>query len=257
VTADLREARLLEVSPNGQAIAYGTCCDDDAIYVANLDGSDARIITPEELDGYGPTWIDDETILFQGRPEGTIELGDLYVADLSTGEVTMVTDLPDERNGAWIIVSDVSPDGTTVLFHLPRREGAGSEEDTRYDLWTAPLAGGEQTMLRKNAGFAQYAADGRIVFLEHAIPFQGDAIWVMDADGSNTRRLAGDANGSTYVWPRVSPDGTMVAVGHDDGLGDGFHVDIVDIGTGQSDGLEEVAAEEPAWFGNDALIVED
>jgi hypothetical protein len=69
----------------------------------------------------------------------------------------MVTDLPDERNGAWIIVSDVSPDGTTVLFHLPRRAGAGSEDDTRYDRWTAPIAGGEPTMLRKNAGYAEPA----------------------------------------------------------------------------------------------------
>jgi Tol biopolymer transport system component len=251
VAPDLSEARLLEVSPNGEAVAYNTCCDDDTISVASLDGSGAEVITPDELDGYGPTWIDDETILFQGRREGTIELGDLYVANLSTGEVTMVTDLPDERNGAWVIVSDVSPDGTTVLFHLPRRAGAGSEDDTKYDLWTAPLSGGEPTLLRKNAGFPQYAADGRIVFIDHAVPFHGDAIWVMEGDGSKARPLVDDRR-AELTWPRVSPDGSMVAYGNQ---GEAYIISIdggPGVGSGEATG--EVS-EEPAWFGNDTLIV--
>ena len=53
MAADLSGARLLEVSPNGEAVAYNTCCNNDAILVANLDGSGAEIITPEKLDGYG------------------------------------------------------------------------------------------------------------------------------------------------------------------------------------------------------------
>jgi hypothetical protein len=247
VDANLSAARLLEVSPNGEAVAYNTCCDDDALYVANLNGSDAEMITPETLDGYGPTWIDDQRILFQGRPERTSQLGDLYVADLSTGEVTMVTDLPDERNGKWIVVSDVSPDGTTVLFHLPR-----GKNDPEYDLWTAPLAGGDPTLLRENAGYAQYAADGSIVFLDHPIPFHGEAIWIMDSDGGNARRVVGEP-GDAFTWPRVSPDGTTVAFGHDG------EVEIVDIdgccATGGSGEATGEFSDEPAWFGNDTLIV--
>ena len=247
VAANLGAAKLLEVSPNGEAVAYNTCCDDDAVFVANLDGSSAEIITPEELDGYGPTWIDDERILFQGRPQGTIQLGDLYVADLSTGEVTMVTDLPDERNGAWIVSSDVSPDGATVLFHLPR-----GTEDTEYDLWTAPLAGGEPTLLRKNAGYAQYAADGSVVFLDHPVPFHGDAIWIMDGDGSNARPIV-ENRGDLLTWPRVSPDGKHVAYGHDG------EAEIVAIdgccATGGSGEATGEFSEEPAWFGSDTLII--
>jgi Tol biopolymer transport system component len=249
VAADLSGARLLEVSPNGEAVAYSTCCDDDAIFVAKLDGSEAEMITPEELDGYGPTWIDDETLLFQGRPEGTIEFGDLYVADLSTGEVTMVTDLPDERSEAWIVGSDVSPDGTTALFHLPRGDPF-TGENTKYDLWTAPLAGGESTLLRKNAGYAQYAADGRIVFIDHAVPFYGDAIWVVDGDGSNARPLV-EYRAAKLTWPRVSPDGTNVAYGH---AGEAFVVAIDGGPAGQGEPTGGSTAE-PAWFGNDTLIV--
>lgn len=242
VAANLFGARLAEVSPNGETIVYNTCCDHDSIYVADLDGSDEVTITPTTLDGYAATWIDDETILFQGRTPGTSELGDLYVADVSTGELTMVTDLPDERNGAWIVISDLSPDGTTVLFHLPRGRGDNAE----WDLWTAPLAGGEATLLRENAGFAQYAPDGSIVFLDHPVPFESDEIWIMDGDGGNARRLVG---GGTFVWPRVSPDGTMVAYGNE------RKAEIVDIATGEVTSFD-VFSEEPAWYGNDTLIVD-
>jgi Tol biopolymer transport system component len=236
-------ARLLEVSPNGESVAYNQCCNDDALYVANLDGSGAEVVSPDELDGYGPTWIDDDTILFQGRPEATSELGDLYVADVATDEVTLVVDMPDMRNGAWIVVSDVSPDGTTVLYHFPRGRG----KDVTWDLWTVPLAGGEPALLRRDAGYAQYAPDGSIVFFDHPIPFEGDAIWIMDGDGSDARSLV-EHPGDSLEWPRVSPDGTKVVYGHDGA------VEWVDIASGEITTTGQ-RNEEPAWFGNDKLIV--
>ncbi len=245
VPAPLAAARLIEVSPNGEAVVYGVCCvGDDQALVARLDGSSpATNITPAGRDGYAPTWIDDEQVLLQIRPGPTERLGDLHVADLSTGEVNMLVDLPDEWKGPWIVVSDVSPDGTTLMYHLPRGKG----EDVTWDLWTVPLAGGESTLLRKNAGFAQYARDGSIVFLDHPVPFEGDAIWVMDGDGSNARPLV-EHPGDTIEWPRVSPDGTKVVYGHDG------EVEWVDIESGE---VTETGQrnEEPAWFGNDKLIV--
>ena len=243
VSVALGGARLLEVSPNGEAVAYNTCCNDDRIFVANLDGSGTEVITPAELDGYGPTWIDDDTILLQGRPERTSQLGDLYVADLSTGDVTMVTDLPDESKGAWIVISDSSPDGTTVLYHLPR----GTGDDVTWDLWTAPLDGGEPILLRKNAGYAQYAPDGSIVFLDHPVRFEGDAVWIMDGDGSNAHPLV-ERQGASLMWPRVSPDGTKVVYGHDG------NVEWVDIESGEVTTTGQIS-EEPAWYGDDKLIV--
>jgi Tol biopolymer transport system component len=201
------------------------------------------MISPAELDGYGPTWIDNERILFQARPERTNQLGDLYVADLSTGEITMVVDLPDERNGAWIVISDVSPDGTTVLYHRPR----GQSNDAEWDLWTATLEGGEPTLLRKDAGYAQYAADGSIVFFDHPVPFEGDAIWIMNGDGSGARPLV-ERPDASLSWPRVSPDGSKVVYGHDG------KVEWVDIESGKVTTTEELS-DEPAWYGNDKLIV--
>ena len=164
-------------------------------------GRGERASRPKDLDGYGATWIDDETILFQGRPSGTIEIGDLYVADISTGDLTMVVDLPDMRNESWFIRSDLSPDGMTVLFHLPRGQGGR----TKWDLWTAPIEGrGAPKLLRKNAGFAQYAPDGSIVFLDAP----DDFVASQDLDHGwrrQRRAVAGRARGAFTSGPRFLP----------------------------------------------------
>jgi Tol biopolymer transport system component len=247
VAADLSGARLAEVSPNGDAIAYNSCCSRDPLYVTDLNGSSKRvIITPDALDGYGATWIDDKTILFQGRATGTNEFGDLYVGNVSTGKMHVVTELPKNGEGlAWIVASDLSPDGTTVLFHLPRGN-AGNEE---WDLWTAPLAGGKATLLRKDAGFAAYAPDGSIVFLDHPVDFASEQISMMDGDGRNARLLV-KGGASALSWPRVSPDGTMVAYGNEG------RAEIVEIATGDVTPIDALS-EAPAWDGNDTLIVDD
>jgi Tol biopolymer transport system component len=244
VEANLTGANLPEVSPNGESVVYFTF--DDGIYISALDGSGEVPISPDGLDGYAATWIDDETILFQGRSTGAgeNELGDLYAADVSTGEATMVTDLPDVKHGAWFIVSDVSPDGTTVLFHLPRKgKNAG------YDLWTAPIAGGEAALLRKDAGFAQYGPDGSVVFLDRPVSFEGDAIWIMDGDGRHARLLV--EGGRYTTWPRFSPDGTTVSYANDEML------EIVDVASGEVTTLDASTHEaDPAWYDDDTLIVD-
>ncbi|MEX0983895.1 MAG: hypothetical protein WD096_02475 [Actinomycetota bacterium] len=245
VAADLTDARLAEVSPDGTSVVYSTCCSGaDFIYVADLAGAERTQIDTGAPNGYAPTWIDDDTILVQARDADTRRIGDLYGVDVRTGDEELIVDLPDLRTGAWVVTSDVSPDGTTVLYHLPRGQGA----DATWDLWTAPIAGGEATLLRKDAGFAAYAPDGSIVFLDHPVPFESDAIWIMDGDGGDARSLV---KGGVYTWPRVSPDGAMVAYGHDG------KAEIVDIATGEVTGLDAFSEEfRLAWYSNDTLIVD-
>jgi Tol biopolymer transport system component len=244
VVPNLGAADISEVSPDGTRIAYSTCCNDDAVFVANLDGSGAEIVTPQELDGYHPTWIDDDTILIQARPEGTIQLGELYTVDVDSGKLTEVVDLPDEKNGSWIVVSDVSPDGTTVLYHLPRGKGGEAE----YDLWSAPITGGQPTLVREDAGFAAYASDGSIVFLDHPFPWEGYSVWVMDGDGGNARQLVtGDGS---YGWPVVSPDGMKVVFATGETT-----PQIVDLATGEVTTFDDVFSDNPAWYDDRTLIV--
>ena len=238
------EANFPEVSPDGESVVWFTF--DDGISVSALDGSAETAISPDGLVGLAATWVDDETILFQGRPtDGGNQLGDLYVADVSTGEATLVTDLPLEKHGAWFVISDVSPDGTTVLFHLPR-EG----EDAGWDVWTAPIEGGEATVLREDAAFAQYGPDGSVVFFDHPVSFEGDAIWIMDGDGRHARPLV--EGGSYTSPPRFSPDGTKVSYADDEVL------QIVDVATGEVTDLgASTHHSDPAWYDDDTLIVGD
>ena len=96
----------------------------------------------------------------------------------------------------WIVTAEISPDGETVLFHLPR-----GEFDPEWDLWTVPISGGTPSLLREDAGFASYGPDGSIVFLDHPQDLAGD-VWLMDADGSDARMLAA---GGTLAWPEIRP----------------------------------------------------
>ncbi|HYJ61200.1 MAG TPA: hypothetical protein VE032_07030 [Actinomycetota bacterium] len=245
IGATMTQAQLTEVSPSGESVVFSTCClSDDAIWVEDLDGSDKRSITPGEMNGYAATWVDDETLLLQGREADSFEVGQLYLADVATGELTQITDLPKMTNRAWVVRSDVSPDGATVLFHLPRGKG----EDVTWDLWTMPIGGGEPAILREDAGFATWGSEGSIVFLRSMHDFAGDSIWIMDGDGGNARRLVG--GGGPYTWPQVSPDGTTVAYGN---AGD---VEIVDVASGEVTSLD-ASGDGPAWYGNDTLIVDD
>jgi hypothetical protein len=234
-------ARLLAVSPDGGTIAYNTCCTNgDAMSLVQMDGSDDRTIADRPLSGYAATWSSDgSTIVFQGRDPATNGLGGLYAYDVERGTRSRVVDFGGMRSGWWIVPSDISPDGRTVLYHLPRGRPA------TWDLWTAPIAGGTPTLVRRNAGWGSYAPDGSIVYLDHPQSFTASSIWIMNGDGTGARPLV--EGGSSLEWPTVSPDGTKVA--YDDGgrtyVVDVSNLRVTDLGLGS----------EPAWVDDDTLIV--
>jgi dipeptidyl aminopeptidase/acylaminoacyl peptidase len=234
-------ARLLAVSPDGDTIAYNTCCTKaDAMSLVAMDGSADRTIADPPLSGYAATWsADGSTIVFQGRNPGTYRLGGLYTYDVAAGARAQIVDFGTMRSGSWIVPSDISPDGGTVLYHLPR------EDPATWDLWTAPITGGTPTLVRRNAGFASYAPDGSIVYLDHPQNFTASSIWIMNGDGTGARVLV-DGGGS-LEWPKVSPDGTKVA------YDDGGHTYVVDVSTLRVTDLGP--GTEPAWVDNDTLIV--
>ncbi len=238
-------ANFYPVSPDGSMIAYSTFGPRDRVWVVNTDGTGKREITPPNLDGYAPSWSPDgSTLVFQGRDANVYnsrEVGQLYLADVATGTLTRLTDLDPIQAGNWLVQAEISPDGSSVLFHLPN-------DSLSWDLWTVPITGGTPTLLRRDAGFGSYGPKGKIVFLDHPNDFTGDftgTIWLMDADGRNARMLT---QGSTYGWPEISPDGTRVAY---DNIGTVY---VIEIATGQTAAVG--SGTQPAWFDNDTLIVD-
>ncbi len=231
---------LVAVSPDGRTLAYNTCCSPgDYLALVNADGTGDRTIAEHRLSGYAATWSPDgTTIVFQGRNPAGMGLGGLYAYDVAAGDRSEIVAFDGMRNDLWILSSDISPDGRTLLFHLPRGNPA------TWDLWTVPITGGTPTLLRRNAGFASYGPDGSIVYLDHPNDLTGSSIWIMNADGRDERMLL---SGGAYAWPEVSPDGTQVA------YEDGGRAYVVNVASGRV--IDLGPGVEPTWVDNDTVIV--
>ncbi len=95
-----------------------------------------------------------------------------------------------------------SPDGATLAF-CGARGG-------RYDIYTIPAAGGEETRLTGDAGHndgPDYAADGSAIWFNSDRSGRAQ-IWRMGADGSAPARMTDDR--FVNWFPHPSPDGRRV-----------------------------------------------
>ncbi len=86
-------------SPTGKWIAYASR-DDGNIWIISPDGEESRRITNGEGSNEDPSWSPDgRYVVFSSNRSGTY---DLWAADIITGTVTRITNLPgDERRPAW------------------------------------------------------------------------------------------------------------------------------------------------------------
>jgi Tol biopolymer transport system component len=135
-------------------------------------------------------------------------------------------------------------DGQMIIFQMPR--GPNDDVNTRSDLWSVPVAGGEPTLVVHNASMGVYAPDGgTLAYLDSPRGYwTSSRLMLADVDGSDPRLLA---HGHLINFPRWSPDGTRIA--HTDA--DGIHV--VDVSTGESSLVAKGSRSD--WFGDNALVV--
>ena len=227
------------VSPDGSQIAYGHCCtSNDVVTIANIDGTGKHAVTASG-NSYGPQWLPDGTeILFQDRNADTREFGSLVVENIATGRPTELASI-EGSNKWWFMAPSFSPDGQTVLFHVPR----GSS--TTWDVWSVPATGGQPTRVLEDAAFASYFPNGDIVFVSGMTSgFAGSGLSIADPDG--TRRVLVEANDEIF-WPTISPDGSKVA------YTDGPSIFVVDVATGSTD--EVTTGGSAKWLDDDTLII--
>jgi Tol biopolymer transport system component len=141
-------------------------------------------------------------LLYQvGSPEEAFGVStDLVVASANGKNIRGIT--PDnfyDGNGAW------SPNGRRIAFE--RRVGSGE-----MDIWTMDALGRhkkELTFSDGDDGNPAWSPDGK------QIAFQSnrtgrDAIWVMNADGTNQRLLVPTEGNAHRTAPAWSPDGTQI-----------------------------------------------
>ena len=185
-----------------------------------------------------PNWSrDGKHLLF--NQEGRIlvlPLDDRKPRTLDTGKaVRCNNDHGLSPDGKWLAISDQSEDdGRSVIFVLPasggtpRRVTAKSpsywhgwspdgktlaycaERGGEYDVYTIPVAGGEETRLTTAPGLddgPDYAPDGRIWFNSARTGVM--KIWRMDPDGTKQEQMTRNEEFADW-FPHPSPDGKQV-----------------------------------------------
>ncbi|MCA1578683.1 MAG: DPP IV N-terminal domain-containing protein [Acidobacteria bacterium] len=149
-----------------------------------------------------PVWSPDgRRIAFASNGDGKNEI---YVMDVDGANVKRLTNnLADDVNASW------SPDGGRILFD--------SERDGNKEVYVMDAAGGNQLRLTRNNAVdttAAWSPDGSLIaFASNRAtgpaynPYNLD-IYVMNADGSNVRRIVDDPEYD--VGPQWSPDGRKI-----------------------------------------------
>lgn len=188
-------------SPDGKQIAYTNQAHRSSIHVMAADGTqDNELPINDAPFGTGwATWAADGSKLML---EGSTRLGlhAVFVSAVNGANVSQILD--DSHSGGW---TSWSPDGKQILY---------VNDD---QIWVVPLSGGTPHSLGKQPGAraALWSPDGKQIVFD-AGNNRGRGIYVMNADGSNLRRITSK---NVYVGlPAWSPDNTQIAALCNDNL---------------------------------------
>jgi len=230
------------VSPNHTMVAYSACCSTySPLFTANIDGTHVSQVSPSGEDALAAQWSPDGSMLvYQQRPNNGEYLGNLFVLNAATGQRTRITSVDQTHQwGYWAMLPSFSANGKTILFQLPRGHIA-PDNNRSEDLWSVPISGGKQTLVRHNAGSGSYSPDGR--WLAY-VGSQGNQLWLTSLQGGTPRPLAqGDLG-----WLRWSPDSTRIS------YSDGGSIYVLNVDTGSARKVAEGGNSE--WFDSNTLVV--
>lgn len=178
------------------------------VYVSGADGRNVRRLTKAPSAEFSPSWSPDgKRIAFASNRSGRFAV---YVMRADGTGLRRVA--PRRDGGGDAHSPSWSPDGRLIAFssshatpenpeiYVVRPDGSGLKRLTR-------TKGGVEVL--GDDGWPRWSPDGkRIVFSSNRT---GDGeVWIMRADGSGQRRLAGLPRRDDWA-PAFSPDGTQVA----------------------------------------------
>jgi WD40 repeat protein len=122
----------------------------------------------------------------------------VYVVPIAGGTPRRITQKSPSYWHGW------SPDGKTLAFVGQRNVGEAGDD---FDIYTIPVAGGEETRLTTAKGLddgPEYSPDGTFIYFnsERTGSMQ---IWRMRSDGSQQEQVTFDEFNNWF--PHISPDG--------------------------------------------------
>jgi hypothetical protein len=202
--------RPVSISPGQKRITWQVSDEDlpserrvTQIWVANLDGSDAQMVTSLPRGGFSG-WVSDDTLLLSGRETLQSEEQVLFTLSLVDGRRLELARGKRLRGGL------LSPGGSWLVYMI------ALDEDTQQNgVWLIGTDGSGQRKLDGDLFGAYQWRDARRLLI---VPFRPEAtsheIWQLDVEMGQARRLTDPeqipfkiANGD---WS-VSPDGRYVA----------------------------------------------
>jgi Tol biopolymer transport system component len=229
-------------SPDGGRLVFVRENGGNAdIFVADADGRNVRRLTRTQGGDVTPSWSPDGTrIAFASNRRG------LYRIYVMRADGSRVQAVPLPRATGNSFLPAWSPDGRLLAFS----SSAWTPENP--EIYAVRPDGKRLRRLTRTAGSAEvlgddswpaWSPDGtRIVFSSNRTG-NGD-VWIMRADGTGQRRLAGLARRDDWA-PSFSPDGTQIAFHSLDAHGRSLLYVVRPNGTGlRSLGI---AGTDPAW----------
>jgi Tol biopolymer transport system component len=211
------------LSPDGTQVAYRHQTGDDStteIYVANVDGTEVHDVSnsPASAD-WGPSWSPIAPLIAWNAERGQnggFRLG-LVAPDGSSLRI-----VPNDR---YVEYPTWSPDGKRVAFMSQEADASG--DDPNYNIYAMNLDGSGLAKLTDapgEDGFPSWSPDGALIAFSstrddcrhsQAADCLGSGgigpahtVYVMDADGSNPRRVS-----SGYaMFVDWSPDGRYLVI---------------------------------------------
>ncbi len=248
-----RESREPQISDDGSVVAFRSKArnldpaDTDAIfdiYAKHLGSGDIQLasITSTGTKSNGtseqPTLSGDGTLVaFQTKASNldandTDTLSDIYVKNLSTGALTLVsqTKAGTKSNGVSD-EADISADGTMVSFRSTATNLVPADTDTVPDVYEKNLVTGDLSLVSVNgtgtkgnahSGRPSLSSDGALIAFRSkstnllaADPDSAFDIYLKNMSTGSLRLVSADASGTdgngASTTPMLSSDGTLVA----------------------------------------------
>ncbi len=199
-------------SPDYTKIAFSSCCTaDDPLYVANVDGTGIRSLTPTGQSAYGAQWSPDGSeLLYQRRNGDSLSLGGLFIVDVATGQQARLTNFDQSKEWDWwFTFPSFRPDGRSILYQLPTIKRG----NLTWDLWTVPVTGGRPTLATHNGGwgglaYGKASARHDYAYLApmNATDLSGEGLWVASwgLRSVKPREMVGGGHLSWLRWSRMA-----------------------------------------------------